>query len=87
MARCFVAADHRCGRSRRSGRRRWRGLFHGAKKPSVAGQDYAALAARMIEIEKRLGSSKFDIDAIKSFESTLARRVDQVEAALSHLED
>jgi hypothetical protein len=56
-------------------------------KPSDAGQDYAALAARMIEIENRLASPKFDIDAIKSFESTLARRVDQVEAALSRLED
>jgi hypothetical protein len=57
------------------------------EKPPAASQDYAALAARLIEIEKRLASPTFDVDAIKSAESTLARRVDQLEAALSHLRE
>jgi hypothetical protein len=57
------------------------------EKPSVAGQNYAALAARLLEVEKRLPSPSFDVDAVKSFESTLARRVDQLEAALSHLQE
>jgi hypothetical protein len=57
------------------------------EKPPAAEQDYAALAARLIEIEKRLTSPTFDVDAIKSDESKLARRVDQLEAALSHLRE
>jgi hypothetical protein len=56
-------------------------------KPSAAGQNYAALAERLLEVEKRLASPGFDVNAIKSFESTLARRVDQLEAALSHLQE
>ena len=57
------------------------------EKPPAARQDYAWLAARLIEIEKRLASPTFDVDAIKSAESTLARRVAQLEAALSHLRE
>jgi hypothetical protein len=50
-------------------------------------QGYAALAARLTEIEKRSASSSFDVDAIKSVESSLTRRVDQLEAAaLLHLQ-
>ena len=45
------------------------------EKPPAAGQDYAALATRLTEIEKRFASPTFDVDAIKSAESTLARRV------------
>ena len=55
-------------------------------KSSAAMQEYAALAARLTEIEKRSASSNFDVDAIKSVESALRRRVDQFEAALSHLQ-
>jgi hypothetical protein len=50
-------------------------------KPPAAGQEYAAFAGRPTEIEKRPASSSFDVDAIKSAESALARRVDQLEAA------
>jgi hypothetical protein len=57
------------------------------EKPPAAEQHYAALAARLTEIEKRFASPTFDVDAIKSAESTLARRVDQLEAALSHLQE
>ena len=57
------------------------------EKPPVAGQDYAALAARLTEIEKRPVPPTFDVDAIKSAESTLTRRVDQLEAALSRLQE
>jgi hypothetical protein len=56
-------------------------------KPSAATQEYDALAARLSEIEKRPASSSFDIDAIKSAESALARRVDQLEAVLSRLQE
>jgi hypothetical protein len=55
-----------------------------SEKPPAAGQDYAALASRLTEIEKRFASPTFDVDAIKLTERTLARRVDQLEAALSH---
>jgi hypothetical protein len=55
----------------------------GAKSPA-AGQDYAALAARLTELEKRRGLSSLDVDAMKSAASALTRRVDQLEAALSH---
>jgi class 3 adenylate cyclase len=54
----------------------------GEKSPASA-QDYTALAARLTEIEKRPDPASFDVDAIKSAESTLARRVDQLEATLS----
>ena len=57
------------------------------EKPPAARQDYAALAARLTEIEKSFASPTFDVDAIKLAESTLARRVDQLEAALSHLQE
>jgi hypothetical protein len=47
-------------------------------KPPAAGQEYAAFAGRPTEIEKRPALSSFDVDAIKSAESALARRVDQL---------
>jgi TPR repeat protein len=50
------------------------------------GQDYAALAARLTEIEKRPAVSSADVDAIKSAESTLVSRVNQLEAAMSRLQ-
>jgi hypothetical protein len=56
-------------------------------KPLVAGQDYATLAARLTKIEKLSASLSFDVDATKSAESALARRVDQLEAALSRLQE
>ena len=56
-------------------------------KPPAAGQEYAAFAGRPTEIEKRPALSSFDVDAIKSAESALARRVDQLEAALSRLQE
>jgi hypothetical protein len=61
-------------------------LPSGEKTPAV-GQDYVALAARLTEIEKRPASPSFDVDAIKLAESTLARRVDQLEAAMSRLQE
>ncbi len=57
------------------------------EKPTAARRDDAALTARLIEIEKRLAPPTLDVDAIKSAESTLARRVDQLEAVLSHLQE
>jgi hypothetical protein len=56
-------------------------------KPPAEGQDYAALAARLTEIEKRPALSSFDVDAIKSAESALAQRIDQLGAALSRLQE
>jgi hypothetical protein len=56
-------------------------------KPPAAEQGYATLAARLSEIEKRPALSSFDVNAIKSAESALSRRVDQLEAALAHLQD
>jgi hypothetical protein len=56
-------------------------------KPQAAGQDYATLAARLTEIEKLSASSSFDIEAIKSAESALARRVDRLETAVSRLQE
>ena len=56
-------------------------------KPPAAGQEYAAFAGRPTEIEKRPALSSFDVDAIKSAESALGRRVDQLEAALSRLQE
>jgi class 3 adenylate cyclase len=58
----------------------------GEKSPASA-QDYTPLAARLAEIEKRPDPLSFDVEAIKSAESTLARRVDQLEAALSRLQE
>ena len=58
----------------------------GEKSPASA-QDYTALAARLTEIEKRPDPLSFDVEAIKSAESTLARRVDQLEAAPSRLQE
>jgi class 3 adenylate cyclase len=57
----------------------------GEKSPALA-QDYTALAARLTEIEKRPDPLIFEVQAIKSAESMLARRVDQLEAALSRLQ-
>jgi len=57
----------------------------GEKSPASM-QEYAALAARLTEIEKRSASSSFDVVAIKSVENALMRRVDQLEVALSHLQ-
>jgi class 3 adenylate cyclase len=57
-------------------------LLPWGEKPPAVGQDYASLAARLTEIEKHLASPSFDVDAIKSAESTLSRRVDQLEAAM-----
>jgi hypothetical protein len=56
------------------------------EKPPAAGQDYAALAARLTEIEKRPVLPSADVEAIKSAEDTLARRVDELEAVLSRLQ-
>jgi TPR repeat protein len=58
----------------------------GEKSPASA-QDYTALAALLTEIEERPDPLSFDVEAIKSAESTLARRVDQLEAALSRLQE
>jgi hypothetical protein len=54
-------------------------------QPPAAAQDYAALAARLTEVEKRSASPSFDVEAIKSVESALARRIDQLDATLSRL--
>jgi hypothetical protein len=62
-------------------------LLPWGEKPPAAGQDYDTFAARLSEIEKRPASPSFDVDAIKSGESTLAHRVDQLEAALSRLQE
>jgi hypothetical protein len=59
----------------------------GEEKSQLARQDYAALAARLAEIEKRPASPSFDVEAIKSVESALARRVDQLDAALWRLQE
>ena len=50
-------------------------LFPWGGKPPATEQDYATLAARLTEIEKRPALSSFDVDAIKSAESALSRRV------------
>jgi hypothetical protein len=60
-------------------------LAWGEKYPASA-QDHTVLAARLTEIEGPDPLS-FDVEAIKSAESTLARRVDQFEAALSRLQE
>jgi class 3 adenylate cyclase len=57
----------------------------GEKSPALA-QDYTALTARLTDIEKRPDPLIFEVQAIKSAESMLARRVDQLEAALSRLQ-
>jgi hypothetical protein len=62
-------------------------LLPWGEKPSAAGRDYAALAARLTEIEKRPVSPSFDLEAIKSAENALARRVDKLEVAVSHLQE
>jgi hypothetical protein len=51
--------------------------------PGPAGEDYAALAARVTAVEKRPAPPGLDVDAIKSAESALARRVDQLEATVA----
>ena len=56
-------------------------------KPPAAEQDYATLAARLTEIEKRPAPSNLDVDAIISSESALAHRIDQLEASLARLQD
>jgi hypothetical protein len=56
-------------------------------KPPAAEQGYAILAARLTEIEKRPARSSIDVDAIKSAENALARRIDRLEAALARLQD
>lgn len=62
-------------------------LLSSGGERSAAGQDYATLDARLTEIEKHIASSSFDVDAIRSAESELARRVDRLEAALSRLQE
>jgi hypothetical protein len=57
-------------------------LLPWGEKPAAEGGDSVALAARLSEIEKRP-----DFNTIKSAESALARRVDQLEAALSRLQE
>jgi hypothetical protein len=50
--------------------------------PAVSAEDYAALAARLTAIENRPAAVPSpDVDAIKSAESVLGRRLDQLEAA------
>jgi hypothetical protein len=56
-------------------------------KPPAAEQDLAILAARLTEIEKHRAPSSFDVDEIKSAESALARRIDQLETTLTRLKD
>jgi hypothetical protein len=55
--------------------------------PPAEGQDYAAFDARLTAIETRPALSSFDVDAIKSAESALAQRIDQLGAALSRLQE
>jgi len=62
-------------------------LFSSGGERSAAGRDYVTLDARLTEIEKRASSSSFDIAAIKSAESELIRRIDRLEAALSHQQE
>ena len=47
-----------------------------------AGRDYAALAARLSAIEQRPAPPTIDFDAVKAAQSTVARRVDRLEAGL-----
>jgi hypothetical protein len=58
-------------------------LLPWGEKPPAAGQEYAALAARLTEIEKRPAPLGVDVEAIKSIENTLASRIDQLHTALS----
>ena len=51
--------------------------------PGPAGEDYAALAARVTAVEKRPAPPGIDVDAIKSAESALAHRLDQLEATVA----
>jgi hypothetical protein len=51
-----------------------------------ADENYAVLASRLSQIEKSLASVSFDIGAIKSNDNAFARRVDQLEDALSRLQ-
>jgi tetratricopeptide (TPR) repeat protein len=57
-------------------------LLPWGEKRAAEGEASVALAARLSEIEKRP-----DFNTIKSAESALARRVDQLEAALSRLQE
>jgi hypothetical protein len=51
--------------------------------PGPAGEDYAALAARVTAVEKRPVSPSVDADATKSALGALGRRVDQIETAVN----
>jgi hypothetical protein len=62
-------------------------LLPWGEKPLDTGQDYTALWARLTEIEYRAASPSLNVDALKSAESTLARRVDHLEAAVSRLQE
>jgi hypothetical protein len=62
-------------------------LLPWGEKPSADGRDYSALAARLTELEKRPVSPSFNLDAIKSAEDALTRRVDTLEMAVSHMRE
>jgi hypothetical protein len=51
--------------------------------PGPAGEDYAALTARVTAVEKRPVSPSVDADATKSALGALGHRVDQIETALN----
>jgi hypothetical protein len=57
-------------------------LLPWGEKPSPI-SDYSALAARLEAIERRPVAPAIDVDAIKSVENALGRRVDQLESASS----
>jgi hypothetical protein len=56
----------------------------GEEKSQRAGQDYAALAARLAELKKRSAESSSDLRAIKAADSALATRVYQLKIATPH---
>ena len=56
-------------------------LFPWGEGPAAPAPDYAAFAARLDAIERRPAVPTIDVDAIKSAESALARRIDRLETA------
>ena len=58
-------------------------LLPWGEKLTISARDYAALDARLAAFEKRPASPGPDVDAIKSAESALGRRVDQLESAVN----
>ena len=58
-------------------------LLPWGEKLTISARDYAALDARLAAFEKRPAPPGPDVDAIKSAESALGRRVDQLESAVN----